>query len=317
MGPYRKNSGSIGGIELYQCPNIESTIYPVYTNKTVSGNFRGPEFPQGFFGIQSMMDDVAYKLKMDPVEFVLKNMTRKSNDEVAYTNYTLDECIRRGAEAFDWKKRWRPQARLGCRPDQARRRHVVHGVPLRRSAAAARSFSSMRNGQYTVLVGVTDVGAGAKTTMGMIAAEALGVPLSQVDVVWGDTDRVPVFGGRIRQPHDDHDRLRRDRGRARSEAADRRKGNAERERRADRVRHAESDRAKAARCARSFGAHFVEVEVDTELGHVRVLKYLAVHDCGRIMNPLTATSQIKGGATRASAWRCTKICSTTGAAASR
>jgi xanthine dehydrogenase YagR molybdenum-binding subunit len=47
----------------------------------------------------------------------------------------------------------------------------------------------------------------------------------------------------------------------------------------------------------SFGAHFVEVEVDVELGRVKVLKYLAVHDCGRVINPLTAMSQIKGGAT--------------------
>jgi xanthine dehydrogenase YagR molybdenum-binding subunit len=46
----------------------------------------------------------------------------------------------------------------------------------------------------------------------------------------------------------------------------------------------------------TFGAHFVEVEVDTALGRVHVTKYVTVHDCGRIMNPLTATSQIKGGA---------------------
>jgi xanthine dehydrogenase YagR molybdenum-binding subunit len=46
----------------------------------------------------------------------------------------------------------------------------------------------------------------------------------------------------------------------------------------------------------AFAAHFVEVEVDTELGHARVLKYVTVHDSGRIMNPLTARSQIKGGA---------------------
>ena len=50
-------------------------------------------------------------------------------------------------------------------------------------------------GQYNVHVGVTDVGAGAKTTMGLIAAEALGVPLSQVKVVWGDTDRCPYSVG--------------------------------------------------------------------------------------------------------------------------
>ena len=89
MGGYRKNSGAIGGIEVYQCPNIETVITPVYTNKTVSGNFRGPEFPQGYFGIQCMMDDVAYKMNMDPVDFVLKNMTRKANDQAEYTNYTL------------------------------------------------------------------------------------------------------------------------------------------------------------------------------------------------------------------------------------
>src|SRR5256885_6008597 len=108
MGTYRKNSGNIAGVEIYQCPNIETSISPVYTNRTVSGNFRGPEYPQGFFGIQSMMDDIAARLKMDPVEFILKNMTRKFRDETEYTAYTLEDCIRRGAELFDWKKRWRP-----------------------------------------------------------------------------------------------------------------------------------------------------------------------------------------------------------------
>src|SRR6185369_3389625 len=50
MGPYRKNSGAIAGVDIYQCPNVDATVSPVYTNKTVSGNFRGPEFPQGYFG---------------------------------------------------------------------------------------------------------------------------------------------------------------------------------------------------------------------------------------------------------------------------
>ena len=55
MGPYRKNSGTMAGIELYKCPNTELSISPAYTNRTVSANFRGPEYPQGFFGMQSMM----------------------------------------------------------------------------------------------------------------------------------------------------------------------------------------------------------------------------------------------------------------------
>lgn len=53
MGPYRKNAGGIGGIEQYHCPNTETVIYPVYTNRTVSGNFRAPSHPQGVFGIAS------------------------------------------------------------------------------------------------------------------------------------------------------------------------------------------------------------------------------------------------------------------------
>src|SRR5262249_5306152 len=194
MGGYRKNSGRIGGIEVYQCPNIESIVYPVYTNRTSSGNFRGPEFPQGYFGVESMMDDVAYKLKMDPVEFALKNMTRKPNDQAEYTNYTLDECIRRGAEMFEWKKRWRSQP--GSDSGPVKRGAGMSFMAFR--SGVGRSNAIIRvdaKGQYTVHVGVTDVGAGAKTTMGLIAAEELGVPLSQVTVVWGDTDRCPYSVG--------------------------------------------------------------------------------------------------------------------------
>jgi xanthine dehydrogenase YagR molybdenum-binding subunit len=141
-----------------------------------------------------MMDDVAYKLKMDPVDFILKNMTRKSNDQVPYTNYSLEECIRRGAEVFEWKKRWRPQP--GSDPGPVKRGAGVSFMAFR--SALGRSNAVIRldaKGQYTVFVGVTDVGAGAKTTMAVIAAEALGVPISKIQVVSGDTDRCPYSVG--------------------------------------------------------------------------------------------------------------------------
>ena len=122
--------GRHGGIEVYQCPNIETTVHPVYTNKTVSGNFRGPEFPQGYFGIQSMMDDVAYKMKMDPVEFVLKNMTRKANDagRVHQLHAGRVHPPRRGGVRVE--EALASAAGLGCGSGQARRGHVVHGVPI-------------------------------------------------------------------------------------------------------------------------------------------------------------------------------------------
>jgi CO/xanthine dehydrogenase Mo-binding subunit/aerobic-type carbon monoxide dehydrogenase small subunit (CoxS/CutS family) len=294
MGGYRKNSGAIGGIDAFQCANIETTVYPMYTNRTVSGNFRGPEYPQGYFGFQSMMDDVAYKVKMDPVEFALKNMTRKAGDQIEYTNFTLDECIRRGAEAFEWKKRWRPE------PGSDR-------GPIKRGAGMA--FMAFRSGvgpsnavihvdakeQYFVHVGVTDVGAGAKTTMGLIAAEALDVPLSKVKVVWGDTDRCPYSVG------ESGSRTTIQTGWAVVEAArDLRKQIAEKGLpKGNEILTAATGpnpRIEGNKARNTFGAHFVEVEVDTDLGHIKVLKYLAVQDCGRIINPLTAEGQIKGGA---------------------
>src|SRR5262249_53996853 len=122
-----------------------------------------------------------------------KNMTRKSRDEVAYTNYSLEECLDRGMALVDWKKRWRP---AGSDTGRIRRGLGVSFMAFRsgigRSNAGARVNAK---GGYSIHVGVTDVGAGAKTTMGLIGAEALGVPLSQVNVVWGDTDRCPYSVG--------------------------------------------------------------------------------------------------------------------------
>ena len=293
MGPYRKNTGNIAGVELYQCPHIETSISPVYTNRTVSANFRGPEFPQGFFGIQSMMDDVAAKLKIDPVEFILKNMTRKAGDQTPYTSYSLDQCIRRGAEAFEWKKRWKAEPGSGAGP--IKRGAGVSFMAFR--AGLGRSNAVVRvdaKGKYSVHVGVTDVGGGAKTTMGLIAAEELGVPLSRLEVVWGDTDRCPYSVG------ESGSRTTIMTGYAVVEAArDLKKQIAEQGLPTGDdvlIASAAPNPAVQGKVRSTFGAHFVEVEVDTELGRAHVTKYLAVHDCGRIINPLTARSQIKGGA---------------------
>ncbi|HMB82206.1 MAG TPA: molybdopterin-dependent oxidoreductase, partial [Vicinamibacterales bacterium] len=294
MGPYRKNTGNIAGVELYQCAHIETSISPVYTNRTVSANFRGPEFPQGFFGIQSMMDDVAAKLKMDPIEFILKNMTRKAGDQTPYTTYSLEECIRRGADAFEWKTRWKPQPGSGAGPIKrgAGVSFMAFRAGLGRSSAVVRVDAT---GKYWVHVGVTDVGGGAKTTMGLIAAEELGVPLSQLEVVWGDTDRCPYSVG------ESGSRTTIMTGYAVVEAArDLKKQIAEKGMPTGNdvlIANASPNPTVQGKVRSTFGAHFVEVEVDVELGRARVLKYLAVHDCGRIINPLTARSQIKGGAT--------------------
>jgi CO/xanthine dehydrogenase Mo-binding subunit len=294
MGPYRKGAGGIAGVELYQCPNVETTIYPVYTNMAVSANLRGPAYPQGIFGIESLMDHIAYELKIDPLEFRLTNMTRKYHDELPFTSNGLEDCIRRGAEAFDWKKRWHP-AGMGAGPMKrgAGMAMGAFGSAVGRSSAVVKLDGS---GKYHLHVGVTDVGTAAKTTMGMIAAEELGVPLEKIEVISGDTALCPYSVGESGSRTTTHT------GYAVIQAAkDLKRQIAEKGLpQADQVLTASvnADPAQPKDAARySFAAHFAEVEVDTETGHVRVIKYVAVHDSGRIINPLTCASQVKGGAT--------------------
>ncbi|HYS87017.1 MAG TPA: molybdopterin cofactor-binding domain-containing protein [Bradyrhizobium sp.] len=202
--------------------------------------------------------------------------------------------MRRGAEAFGWKKRWHPP---GADKGPIKRGVGMSFMALRsptgQSSAVIRLDS---NGRYTVFVGVTDIGAGAKTTMALIAAEALGVPLSNIEIVWGDTDRCPYSVGESGSRTTDMT------GYAVIEAARdlQRQIVAKGLPKGDNVLIASAtpNPTSDGKVRKAFGAHFVEVEVDTELGRVRVLKYLAAQDSGRILNPLTATSQVKGGATQ-------------------
>jgi xanthine dehydrogenase molybdenum-binding subunit len=291
MGPYRKNNGGVAGIDLYDVAHTESTLYPMYTNRTTSGNFRGPTDPQGYFPIQSVMDDIAAALRMDPVDFILKNMI-KPGPNANFTNFTLDKCVRRGAELFDWKNRWRPEA--GADKGRFRRGAGVAFMSFRSGVGNSSAVLTVdAKGQYTLYVGVTDVGPGAKTTMNIIAADELGVPIEKVTVVWGDTDLCPYSVG------ESGSRTTIMTGQAVIEAVRDLKqqiaekglptGSALLKASASPTPRLEGKRRDC------FGAHFVEVEVDAETGGVKFLKYVAVHESGRIMNPLTAVSQIKGG----------------------
>ena len=246
------------------------TSHPVYTNRTVSANFRGPEFPQGFFGIQSMMDDVAYKLKMDPVEFVAEehDAEGRRRDAVHQLHARRVHPPRRGGVRLEEALAVRSRGRTPGRSSAARACRSWRSAPA--LGPQQRGDPARREGPVHACTSASPTSArGAKTTMGLIAAEALGVPLSKSRRRLGRHRPLPVLGGRVRQPHDDHDRLRGGRSRARSEEADRREGHAEGRRRADRVGDAESD-ASQGKVRSAFGAHFVEVEVDTELGRVRV-----------------------------------------------
>jgi xanthine dehydrogenase YagR molybdenum-binding subunit len=130
--------------------------------------------------------------------------------------------------------------------------------------------------------------------MGLIAAEALGVPLSKIEVVWGDTDRCPYSVG------ESGSRTTIMTGQAVVEAAqDLQRQVAEKGRPSGAqvlVASATPNPRLEGKVRAAYGAHFVEVEVDTELGGVQVTKYVTVHDSGRLINPLSARGQIQGAA---------------------
>ena len=292
MGPYLRRSGGISGTDAYACPNVDRVIYSVHTNRMVSGNFRAPSDPQGYFAIQSMMDDIAYKIGMDPVDFALKNM-RRPTEQQRYTNYTLDECIARGRELFDWESRWRPEP--GSDPGPIKRGAGMAFMMFRSGVGPSSAILRVNSDEmYTLFVGVTDIGPGAKTTMALIAAEELGVPLSQVEVVWGDTDLCPYSVG------ESGSRTTTMTGYAVIQAALDLKGQIAEKGMplGDEVLIASATPTPSTQGQRRmcFGAHFVEVEADVQLGHIRITKYVAVHESGRILNPLPAKDQIRGAA---------------------
>jgi CO/xanthine dehydrogenase Mo-binding subunit len=291
MGPHRKSSGDIAGLEFYRCPNVRKEVYTVFTNMTTSANYRAPAYPQGVFGIASALDDVCHELQLDPLEFYRLNATRQWQDQTPYTSYGLAECLERGAAAFEWQQRWRPAGSDGGPIKRGVGLAIgAFGAGLGRSSAILRLDGA---GILHVHVGVTDVGTGAKTTMAMIAAEAMEMPLDAVRVIWGDTDRAPYSVGESgsRTSIQTGDAVVAAAADLKAQIAARGKPQGNEVLIAEATTNPRID--GAARSA--FAAHFVEVEVDTELGHVRPTRFVAAHDSGRIVNPLTAASQVRGG----------------------
>ena len=197
IGGYGRHSRDYlyGPREHYRCPNLAIEAIPVYTNTPATGNMRAPQGVQGCFGVETLLDQVAHELRVNPVEFKLMNRVRKADGENEFTSYALDECIRVGADAIGWRERWRP-AGQGPTVDGRRR-----GLGMAMTAwhawvgPGAAIIKVNSDGTASLIVGVTDIGTGAKSALAMIAADTLGVPLRNITVIWGDTDVCPFSIG--------------------------------------------------------------------------------------------------------------------------
>ena len=300
------SSGTEGPMQmLYACPNVHTTTYGAKLNLPPMKAFRAPGFVEGTFGLEALLDELAAKLDLDPLEVRRRN--HAAEDEVegrAYSGKNLLECYRRA------EPHWNRRHEVRARSTDVVKRGVGMASQIWYGGGGPPSYAWVRvgsDGRAMVVTAMQDIGTGTRTAMAQIAAEELGIPLEHVSVSLGDSARGPyaaISAGSSTTPS---------MGPAvRAAAADARRQIEEiAEQRgtpdaplAEVVALLEDAQilGKGARGPNpagmqvlTFGVQVVEVAVDVETGEVTVERVAAVHDVGRVINPLGASSQIEGG----------------------
>ena len=317
------NGGTNGGTgtsgplkNIYECENVKTEEFDVFTNSGPSAAFRAPGHPQGSFALEAMMDELAGKLGIDPLDFRMKN----DPSEVRREEFRL------GAERIGWKNR---DARRATK-DPVIKRGIGVGAAVWYNTGGTGPKATVtihRDGSADVEQGVQDLGTGSRTMVGIVAAEELGLPLERINVRIGSSVMPPgpASGGSTTTPSSAPS-IRAAAWQAKQKIAEvlgsawnvapgeieigpgvfSVKGDDSKKLswKAACAKLPESGvSATAARAENhadawkrfTAGAQFAEVEVDTETGRVQVKRIVAVHDCGLVINALTTESQIQGG----------------------
>ncbi len=245
---------------------------------------------------------------------------------IPFSSNGLEECLRRGAGAIAW----RANRRLPNSSPGAKKRGMGMSMLIYRGGPGGQSSAQIRlnsDGRIELVSGIMDVGEGASTALAQMAAESLGGAFEDVIPMFADTattPRAPNTAGStatfstgtaiVQAGSEIRERLLQVASLAMDvpeEVLDIRHGLVYLE--ADPLRNMtlgevlqsaglDSMYAEATivpgstdHIINTFGAHFAEVEVDTDTGRIRVLRYVAAHDSGRIINPSLATGQVEGG----------------------
>ncbi len=281
---------------LYSVPNNQTIQRLVRSDIGTPSYTRAPGEAPGTFALEVAMDELAAKLKIDPVELRLRNYAeRDENKDLPWSSKSLRECYRQGAERFGWARR-PPDPRSMREGDHLIGWGMATSVyPARRSPASARA-RAFPDGQFLVEAGSQDLGGGTYTIMTQIAADVLGVPVSRVTFRLGDTryPETPVSGG---------SQTAASTGSAVFEAASALKDKLSRMSPANIAAQpyieAEASTGENPDAKRfssySFGAQFAEVRVDRDLGQIYVSRITGVFAAGKILNAATARSQFMGG----------------------
>ena len=192
-----KVAGTDASSRLYKCPNIYTKVWVVNADRNTPGFMRSPPEIPYLFALESAMDELAYELKMDPVELRRVNDTQTDNIKgLPFTSRHLMECFDAAAREFDWKAR-NPQPRSMREGDWL----VGYGCastmyPTQVAPASARVTLSPA-GAVKVQSATHEIGNGVRTVVALTAADKLGVSLDRITVEVGDSDLppAPVAGG--------------------------------------------------------------------------------------------------------------------------
>ncbi len=318
-GPYVEGPAR----ELYACENVQTTVYNVFTHTPPFAAFRAPGFVEAIFAFESLMDELAARLNMDPLELRYKNYSNVFPENgKAYTSNGLLDAYQAGARAIGWEEK-----RQAARQNGSIRRGVGMASQIWYGAGAPPSYAVLKinpDATATIITATQDMGQGTKTILCQIAAEELGIPLDKIGIEIADTQMGVFAGGSggsmtassvgpaVREAAADaraqltqlaatylkkrvkdvriEDGIAKARG-VEQPIADILKelGNIQIIGRGSRNPNPSEYEI------RTFGAQFAEVAVDMDTGEIRVERIVAAHDSGRILNPLTVSSQVEGG----------------------
>ncbi|HCL34532.1 MAG TPA: aldehyde oxidase, partial [Anaerostipes hadrus] len=304
----------------------------VYTNRMSAGAYRGYGATQGVFALESAVSELAAKIGMDPTKIREMNMVREGDVMPAYYGETanscaLDRCLARAKEMIKWDEKY-PCKDMG----NGKVRSVGLSMAMQGSGISGVDVGSATiklndDGLYTLSIAAADMGTGCDTILAQMAAECLECSIDDIMVSGADTDTSPYDSGSYASSSTYVT------GKAVERACEKLKGHifnkaAEMMEAADtdtlefdgkKVRDAESgkevslvDIATASMCNNNetfqvtetnsspvspppFMVGMVEIELDKETGHIEILDYVAVVDCGTPVNPNLARVQVEGG----------------------
>ncbi len=302
---------------LYRTEHLRFEATSVYTNHIPGGAYRSVGTAQIHFAMESQLDEIARTLGIDPVELRRRNLTRVG-DPLSFgttiRSFGAESCLDRGRAAAGWTPAGEAepdiesarQDSIGCSYGRGMAMGMHHAglTGLTPVTEESRCLAQLEtDGSVSLSLGVIEKGQGALTTLTLVAAEELGLPPERIRVHNLGTAAVPLdFWGA------EASRTTYVMGRAVANAA-------------QRLREAigqhfgcEPDALgrdgltvpKPILVKGHFapvdsdplpvvGAHFCEVEVDHATGQVRVLRYVAAQDVGRVINPLGCRGQVEGG----------------------